>query len=189
MKTRESGMPEKSMWEAFYVPARTLAMLGLNDSHRDVVDVGCGYGTFSVPAARIVQGTVYAFDVDPRMVEATKAAAEGRDRVVAEHRDVVAEGFGLPDGAVDFVMLFNILHAEERDDLLREAKRVLSPGGTLAVMHWNYDSTTPRGPSMSIRPTPDQCRAWTEAHGFALAAPGKVDLPPYHYGFRFHRGS
>ncbi len=30
----------------------------------DVVDFGCGYGTFTVPAARITSGTIRALDID-----------------------------------------------------------------------------------------------------------------------------
>ena len=102
-------------------------------------------------------------------------------------RDFVVEGSGLPDASVDYAMLFNILHAEERMTLLREAWRVLALEGKLAVIHWNYDPSTPRGPSMDIRPKPEDCRAWAEQVGFELLPPGLIDLPPYHYGFVFRR--
>ena len=84
-------------------------------------------------------------------------------------------------------MLFNILHADERLAMLKEAWRVLAAGGKLVVIHWNYDPSTPQGPSMSIRPHPEECRSWTEQVGFVLLPPGLVDLPPYHYGFAFER--
>ena len=53
--------------------------------------------------------------------------------------------------------------------------------GLLAIIHWNHDPDTPRGPSMDIRPTPDDCVRWVEAAGFTILA-AQVDLPPYHYG-------
>jgi hypothetical protein len=65
--------------------------------------------------------------------------------------------------------------------LLREAFRTLAPGGKVAVVHWIYDSSTPRGPYLSIRPRPEQCRNWLKESGFELAMP-LVSLPPYHYG-------
>ena len=37
-------------------------LLGLRPDAGDVVDFGCGYGTFAIPAARIVTGTVFALD-------------------------------------------------------------------------------------------------------------------------------
>ncbi|MFW6062156.1 MAG: class I SAM-dependent methyltransferase [Planctomycetota bacterium] len=185
MKTRESGMPEESMWSGFFSPAQTLAKLGLTGSCRDVVDFGCGYGTFTVPAARIARGTVHALDIEPAMVEATarKAAEAELANVRVEQRDFVADGTGLPGGSVDYVMLFNILHCEQPEGLLGEAHRVLSHGGRLGIMHWNYDPTTPRGPSMDIRPRPEQCRDWSERAGFRSAVPEKIDLPPCHYGW------
>jgi len=37
---------------------------------------------------------------------------------------------------------------------LNGAYRILKIGGKAGLIHWNYDSTTPRGPSMDIRPKP-----------------------------------
>lgn len=185
MKTRESGMPDEEMWAGFFSPQETLARLGLTEACRDVVDFGCGYGTFSIPAAKMVRGTVHALDIEAEMIEATarKARAAGLTNVRVERRDFVADGTGLPDDRVGYAMLFNILHCEQPEVLLREAYRVLSPGGRLGIMHWNYDPTTPRGPSMDIRPRPQQCRDWAERVGFRSALPEKVDLPPHHYGW------
>ncbi len=189
MKTRESGMPEEEMWREFFDPEATLRLLKLTSSCQDVVDFGCGYGTFTIPAARIVSGVVYALDIEPEMVELTRCKAEAAclRNVEVRRRDFVARGTGLPDGSVDYAMLFNILHAEERMVLLQEAWRVLAQEGTLAVIHWNYDSSTPRGPTMSIRPRPENCQSWAEQTGFELLPPGLIDLPPYHYGFVFRR--
>lgn len=189
MKTRESGMPDESIWAGFFSPQETLAKLGLTASCGDVVDFGCGYGTFTIPAARMIRGTVHALDIEADMVEATRRKAEeaGVSNVDAEQRDFVADGTGLPEASVGYVMLFNILHCEQPEVLLREAWRNLSPGGRLGIMHWNDDPNTPRGPSMDIRPTPQQCRDWAMAVGFRLAVPDKVNLPPYHYGWVMRR--
>lgn len=183
MKTRESGMPDENLWQSFFEAEAALAKLGLTDACRDVVEFGCGYGTFTIPAARIVNGTVFALDIEPEMIAATKekARAAGLRNVKTVLRDFVAEGTGLPDAAVDYAMVFNLLHAEQPLILLREAWRVLAPEGVLAIMHWNYDPTTPRGPSMEIRPRPEDCRRWAEEAGFAVER-DIIDLPPYHYG-------
>lgn len=184
MKTRESEMPGERQWNTFFDPPVVLAKLDLTSRIRDVVEFGCGYGTFTIPAARIVRGVVYAFDIDVAMVRSVrmKAKAACLANLRPCVRDLVECGTGLDDGAVGYAMMFNILHAEEPLVLLREAFRVLHRSGRLAIMHWNYDPTTPRGPSMDIRPRPGQCRAWAQAVGFRLTGPRRIDLPPYHYG-------
>jgi SAM-dependent methyltransferase len=185
MKTRESDMPPEETWAAFFQPKEALKRLGLSSHYRKIVDFGCGFGTFSVPAAQVCQGTVYALDIEPQMVAATRRQAEvaALTNLIVIQRDFVAHGTGLLEGAIDFAMQFNILHAAERDLLLQEAFRVLRPGGLLAIMHWRYDASTPRGPSMIIRPLPEKMVAWCRAAGFTVAEDAIVDLPPYHYGF------
>jgi SAM-dependent methyltransferase len=191
MKARESGMPEESVWTGFFAPETVLRKLGLTSSCGDVVDFGCGYGTFTIPVARIVSGIVHALDITSDMVQATagKAQEAGLKNVKTYLRDFAAEGSGLPAASVDYAMLFNILHAERPKVLLDEAFRVLKLGGLLAIIHWNYDPSTPRGPSMDIRPQPEHCRDWAEQSGFRLLPPGFIDLPPYHYGMVLERPS
>ena len=183
MKIRESGMPPEETWQTYFQPAETLETLRLGRDMAKVVDLGCGYGTFTIPAARITTGTVHAFDVAPSMIEETrrKAEAAGCLNVNLCLRDFVADGTGLADSFADYVMLFNLLHAEHPEQLLQESFRILKSGGLLAIMHWNHDPDTPRGPSMDIRPTPDDCARWAKAAGFTILA-AQVDLPPYHYG-------
>jgi SAM-dependent methyltransferase len=183
MKVRESEMPEPERWQSFFVPERVLDALGLTGSVGDAVDFGCGYGTFSIPAAFLMRGTLHAIDLDQGMVEAT--ADETQRRGLANLRavvwDFVAAGTGLADGAVDYAMLFNLLPAEDPLALLREAHRVLAPSGRVGVMHWNYDAQAPRGPPMSIRPRPEDCRRWLAEADFVQVSPA-IDLPPWHFG-------
>ena len=189
MKTRESGMPEEEMWRQFFDVEAILRSLKLSSSCRDVVEFGCGSGTFTIPAARLVRGTLHALDVEPDMVAVTqsKAEAENLRNVRVSLRDFVSDGTGLPAASVVYGMLFNILHAECPEQLLRESYRVLVPGGLLGIIHWNHDPTTPRGPSMGIRPHPDQCCDWAVKVGFCLLDPGVIAIPAYHYGMALAR--
>jgi len=184
VKIRESGMPPEPVWEGFFKPWEILCRLGLTSGCGAVVDFGCGYGTFTLAAAQICRGIVYAIDIDPEMVAATRRKAEalGLGNVRVYLRDFLADGTGLPPQSVEYAMLFNILHAEEPGRLLDEAFRVLRPGGLLAIVHWNYDPATPRGPPLAIRPRPEQCCQWAYQAGFVLRPPAIVPLPPYHWG-------
>ena len=183
MKVRDSGMPDEKMWEEFFDARGILVQLDFIDSQADVVEFGCGYGTFAIAAARLTTGNVFALDIEPEMISATAARAQsfGLANVRTRLRDFVTDGTGLPDGSVGYAMLFNILHAEDPAALLQEAHRVLRPGGKAGVIHWVYDAATPRGPDLSIRPRPEQCQTWVQKAGFELLIPF-VALPPYHYG-------
>lgn len=176
-------MPEEPIWEQFFDPVDALHRLGLRLGSQDIVDMGCGYGTFTVAAARLTSGIVHAFDIEPAMLAATLANAERHflKNVRVTRRDFVRDGTDLPDESIGYVLLFNLLHAEDPQVLLREAFRVLGPGCTLAVMHWISDAPTPRGPPLDIRPHPQQCLDWSGAADFEVTSK-IIDLPPYHFG-------
>src|SRR3990172_6797947 len=183
MKSRESGMPDQEMWDQFFDPDIIFDDLGIQGLIGNIVDLGCGYGTFTIPAARKNKGTIYALDIEAEMIQTVQRTASeaGLGNVFAIQRDFMAEGTGLLDDSCVYVILFNILHADEPVKILSEARRILAPGGKEGVIHWNYDSTTPRGPSMEIRPRPEQCQQWIKTAGFELVKPF-IDFPPYHYG-------
>src|SRR6266496_3959738 len=105
MRIRDSGMPEEAYWESLFNLPLIVSKLGIN-RFRDVAELGCGYGTFSIPIARAIQGTLYTFDIDPAMVARTLARAADL-RIVANVRDVMERGFGV---TADAALLFNILH-------------------------------------------------------------------------------
>ncbi|OGC18624.1 methyltransferase type 11 [candidate division WOR-1 bacterium RIFOXYC2_FULL_37_10] len=182
MKARDSGMPDREMWEKFFQPEKILKTLGLNDQTGDVAEFGCGYGTFTIPTAKIIKGKIFAFDIESVMISLTKneAAKHGLENIEAILRDFIVEKSGLKDESMDYAMLFNILHLENPVSLLLEAYRILKKGGKVGIIHWNYDPATPRGPSMKIRPKPEDCIEWAEEAGFVQ--PIRFDLKPYHYG-------
>lgn len=186
MKGRESGMPEEAYWATFFDPEAALEQLLILDGPLDdIVEFGCGFGTFTLPAARRTGGIVTALDIEPEMVEVVrqKSGVEQRDNIKLAVRDFVADGSGLEAASQGHAMIFNLLHLENPVALLREAHRVLGAGGVLSVIHWRSDIATPRGPSLAIRPTPAQCQAWMQEAGFNTIR--SVDLQascPYHFG-------
>lgn len=176
MKIRDSGMPDETYWETLFDIPLILSRLGIERFH-DVAELGCGYGTFSIPIAKAISGTLYTFDVDPAMLARTRGRGTGL-QIVCDHRDIMEDGFGVD---VDAVLLFNILHCERPVELLRHAANALYVGGELLVIHWRYGET-PRGPNLDIRPRPEQIVGWAAEAG--LEAGDVIDLPPWHYGLR-----
>ena len=186
MKGRESGMPDEEYWNSFFDAEAAVAKLfGEQGVQGDLVEFGCGYGTFTVPAARRTTGMVTALDIEPEMLERLQKTAQESHlsnlRVLL--RDFVANGTGLETASQSHAMIFNLLHLEHPVALLQDAHRILKLGGVLSVIHWRSDIPTPRGPSLKIRPTPKHCRAWLEEAGFVRIT--NVDLHdscPFHYG-------
>ena len=183
MKIRDSGMPEETYWESFFDFQNIFTQLQLDDKVNDVVEFGSGYGSFTIPAAKIIKGKIHAFDIDKEMITRLSQRIEEEKllNIIIHQNDFVKEGTKLKDESIDYTMLFNILHAEEPVDLLSEAFRILKSGGNVGIIHWIYSSTTPRGPSMDIRPKPEQCIEWLNQAGFKLGSE-VIQLPPYHYG-------
>lgn len=174
MKIRDSGMPDESYWESLFDVPLILSQMGIDRFH-DVAELGCGYGTFTIPIAKTISGTLYTYDVDLDMLARTRERA-GELRVICERRDVMESGFGVD---VDAVLLFNILHCEQPVRLLRHAAEA---GREVLVIHWRYGET-PRGPSLDIRPQPAQIVEWGRKAGLEPLGDA-IDLPPWHYGLR-----
>lgn len=189
MRLRDSGMPDEIYWETLFDVEGVLDRLGIDGGLRDVVELGCGYGTFTLPVAQRISSTLTACDIDADMVARTRerAVAAGLSNLVCHVRDVITDGFGVPDASQDGCLLFNILHCEQPCALLVRAARTVRPGGVLFVIHWRHDEATPRGPDLAIRPRPEQIHAWAQETGMLEMASCLLDLPPWHYGLRLRR--
>jgi SAM-dependent methyltransferase len=189
MKIRDSSMPDEDYWESLFDVNLILDRLGIDQTVRDVAEVGCGYGTFTIPAAQRIGGAIETFDIDATMVERTRARAglEGLVNVRAEVRDVLNDGFPDAPGGRDACLLFNILHHDDPVRLHELAARAVREGGSALAIHWNHDPSTPRGPSMDIRPRPEQIVEWASRTGLLRWIPPVLDLPPWHFGLSFIR--
>jgi SAM-dependent methyltransferase len=121
------------------------------------------------------------------MVERTRQRATQSNigNILYVVRDVFATGFG-QSASKDSCLLFNILHCEQPVRLFTEAARVIRPAGYIYIIHWRYDPAKPRGPSMDIRPRPEQIQHWTAETGLRASPEGVVDLPPWHCGICLH---
>ncbi|MEI8273885.1 MAG: hypothetical protein WCG08_14815, partial [Paludibacter sp.] len=64
MKVRDSGMPEETKWNDFFNTDLLLSELKIDSQIVDLVEIGSGYGTFSIPTAKLIRGKLYAFDME-----------------------------------------------------------------------------------------------------------------------------
>jgi ubiquinone/menaquinone biosynthesis C-methylase UbiE len=122
-----------------------LARLPLADARR-VLALGCGTG-IEVRALRRLTGPgtdIVGVDHSMALIDAARrlTAAEGlADNVTYEVGD--AHNTPYDDGAFDIVTLHTLIsHVDDPLLVLREARRVVRPGGTVAIFDGDYASLT-----------------------------------------------
>ncbi len=173
--------PERLLW---LPPAEVLSALGIQ-SGMTVADIGAGTGYFSLPLAAAVgpTGRVYAVDAQQEMLDwinrkiqknkATDGAALAE--IVLVHADATA--ITLPDASFDLYWCANVWHElEERAKVLAEAKRLLKPGGRLALLDWRPDVERIAGPPLDHRITTEAVMEELKSSGFQGASAGCVGL-------------
>jgi ubiquinone/menaquinone biosynthesis C-methylase UbiE len=111
-----------------------------------LVDVGCGTGTFAIGlAAARPDAKAVGIDGDPEIL-ARARAKPGAEAV--EWRHGLAGAVPLPDESADVVTMSLVLHhltPAQKREAMREARRVLKPGGSFQIADWGK----PHGPAMS----------------------------------------
>jgi ubiquinone/menaquinone biosynthesis C-methylase UbiE len=119
-------------------PEQLIERSGIKKGMR-VLDLGCGSGAFTPFIARVVgeKGKVYAFDIQAdmlRQLENKLARPENKD--IKNIKLIEGNAYELPfeDGSIDLVNMVTVLQEiPDRKRALQQVKRVLKPGGFLAV--------------------------------------------------------
>lgn len=130
----QAGAYLKSAVHAQGVEFERLRALVAGQGQARVLDLGCGAGhvTFNV-AAEV--GEVVAYDLSADMLAVVKAAAAERGLANVVLQQGVAERLPFADATFDFVMSrYSAHHWSDLGLALREARRVLKPGGVFAMI-------------------------------------------------------
>ncbi|MEO0085256.1 MAG: class I SAM-dependent methyltransferase [candidate division WOR-3 bacterium] len=136
------GFVLDSPMRRLFAPAEaTLSRLALGPGMR-VVEVGCGTGVLTCAVARRIlpSGVIFAIDVKPQMIDKTerRAARLGLGNITAFVAPAEKLPFDIYDA--DLVFFAQVLgEIPDRVAALKEALRVLKPGGVLAISEALFD--------------------------------------------------
>ena len=109
---------------------------GLIRGFETVADVGTGTGAVARGLAEI-GCEVVGVDPSAKMLSTAEAMAEEQG-VVIDWRQGSAEATGLADDSVDVVTAGQCWHWFDHQRAIEEAKRILKPGGTLLIAHFDW---------------------------------------------------
>lgn len=140
MSMLEQSFCRSALWRGF---TRKVALPWAMQQHEptgSLLELGSGSGAMAEETVRLFPDLrVTVTDLDPRMVAAARQRLADFDQVTVQHADVTDLPF--EDGSFDTVASYLMLHhVINWQAALREARRVLKPGGVLV----GYDLTRTR---------------------------------------------
>ena len=156
-----------------------------------VADFGSGSGYFTILMAKRVgsNGMVTALDIMESALETVraKASAVGLKNLQTIRTDLeVFGGSALPDNSQNTVLLANILfQSPKKDQIIKEAKRVLAPGGLMIVIDWKKEANGGLGPPAELKIDPEILRSMLEKEGLVFVS--NIDAGAFHFGFIFRK--
>ena len=167
----------------FTDPVKNLKAFDLREN-MIVADLGAGSGFYTIPVAKMVpMGKVYAIEIQKDFLTTVKnKAAEARLNNIECLLGNVEKigGTKIKDGIVDAVIASNILfQVEDKDKFIKEAKRILKPGGKLLLIDWS-DSSPGIGSGIDKIIPKNKAREIFENRNFIWQR--DIDAGMHHYG-------
>jgi len=129
-----SLMHDNPLLPIFRNPYKFLKAAGLKPGQK-VLEVGCGPGFFTIPAAKIVgnKGLVYAVDIHTRAIEKIQEKTERKRIANVQPILANASSTDLSSESIDLAFLFGLRYiAGGLKNVLFEMHRVLKPRGILS---------------------------------------------------------
>ena len=138
------------------------------------MDAGCGDGHVSMEAYDMLgkEATIYSVDVyGPSIEDMEKEVEEKGIKNIIPIQSNIAERIALEDDTVDICLLINVFHhfvaMEENDEAIEELKRIIKPGGKIAVMDYKKMDTG-YGPPLRVKSSHEELEEMFAKHGLKM---------------------
>lgn len=132
---RMIALVHETLYGVIRNPHKILTDIGLRKGQR-VLEIGCGPGFFTIPAAEIVgnSGQLCAIDNNPYAIAHVrkKVAKSGLTNIQVVEKDITQTGLTPQSFEVAFIFGFHHFHGE-MPPILNEVHRLLAPRGQLIV--------------------------------------------------------
>lgn len=145
------------------------------ESGQVVLDAGCGDGYMSKEFVKLTgpSGRVHALDPDKDAIDALVAETSGTN--IEPFVGDITEETKLPASSIDLIYLSTVIHGFSRSEMAgfaAEVKRLLKPGGRLAVVEIRKEDT-PFGPPLEIRVSPEELSRMMDLKPVGLTEAGE----------------
>jgi ubiquinone/menaquinone biosynthesis C-methylase UbiE len=153
-------------------------------SGQTIVDAGCGNGYMARTFFKALNGTgiIYALDQSAEAIESLRQETIGTNIFPATTD--ITQLTPIQESSVDLIYLSNVFHVFSKGQIQgfnKEVRRLLKPGGRLAVVELKKQPT-PIGPPLNIRIAPKELE-----RAIDLMPVGRAEVGPYHYMQIFRR--
>jgi len=146
-------------------PDKILEILSLNKE--DVVaDLGAGNGYLTIPLAKETNETVYAIDIEIKMLELLKERAEKENLMNIQYIESNLESIRLEGNVVDKAVVAFVMHEiPNMEKALSEFKRILKSQGKLLILDWEAIESEV-GPPLHERISSNEMASFLQRKGF-----------------------
>ncbi len=146
-----------------------------------LMDIGCGNGFFTLPAARItgVNGKIFGLDISSQSIEEIRRKATAESLANLQLTVGRAEETMLCNACADIIFFSIVLHDfQDPSRVLQNARQMIKPGGILANLDWKKIEMS-WGPPVSRRF--DETRASQLIENASFKIESVKDTGQYYY--------